>query len=253
MQSATYENGVGKLFIVPTPIGNLEDITLRALKTLRSVDYILTERKGTTIKLLRHYKISNKLVTYREDNHRTVARRVVRDIGLGKQVALVSEAGTPLLADPGLRLVNELFSEFVFKKGISPERVITVLPGASAVLTALVGFPLSTFRFMFVGYLPRKANERVTWLEKLIESARAIGSVVVAFESVHRLQETLRQLATLYKNGVRFRVGVAKELTKMYETRRWGDPEGILKWIEDSKRPDIIRGEFVLVLDPGEE
>ena len=214
---------------MPTPIGNLSDITLRALEVLKSVDTILAEDTRTSGFLLKHYEISKPLQSFHIFNeHKTLAGLIAR-LQQGEVMALISDAGTPGISDPGFLLVRE-----ALKAGLH----IDCLPGATALIPALVksGFP--TDRFVFEGFLPHKKG-RQTLLKKLSEEDRTI----VLYESPHRLIKTLEQLIEFF--GPDRMVSVSRELTKLHEETRTGTVKEVL---EHFKKKDI-KGEIVIVID----
>ena len=190
------------LFVVSTPIGNLGDITHRAVETLRASDVVLAEDTRRTGMLLRHLGISTRLVSAHEHNEAARASTVVAMLGEGKQVSLVSDAGTPLLSDPGARIVRE-----VVEAGFD----VVPIPGASALLSALVGSGIEADAFTFHGFPPRKGPERTELLEEVASSRRAS----VLYESPNRVARLLTDLAGAA--GAERRVAVARELTKMHE------------------------------------
>jgi 16S rRNA (cytidine1402-2'-O)-methyltransferase len=221
----TTEAPVGRLVVCPTPIGNLEDVTLRVLGALRDADVVACEDTRHTRVLLDRHGISARLVSLHEHNERERARELVARIRGGEVVALVSDAGTPLVSDPGFALVRECLAAGV---------ALEVLPGPSAVLTALVASGLPTESWRFVGFLPRKAAER----ERLLERAE---ETLVAFESPRRLAATLAQLAALDPERP---LAVCRELTKIHEEVRRGSAAELA----DHYRESAARGEVVVVV-----
>ena len=218
------------LYLVPTPIGNLEDITFRAVRILREVDLILAEDTRTTSKLLKHYEIRNALKSYHIHNeHREAERLTAQMADEGLVMALVSDAGTPGISDPGFLIVRA-----ALQKGL----VVECLPGATAFVPALVksGFP--TDRFAFEGFLPHKKG-RSTMMEKIADEERTI----VVYESPHRLMKTLDQLAVAC--GPERRISVSRELTKIYEETQTGPVEEVKKHFEKGN----IKGEIVIVIE----
>lgn len=225
----------GTLYIVATPIGNLEDITLRALRILRDeVAAVACEDTRQTQKLLTHYSIRKPLLSYHEHNEASRTTELIQMLRKGESVALVSDAGTPLLSDPGFRVVKA-----AVEAGI---RVVPV-PGATAVLAALTGSGLPTDSFLFLGFLPPKA----TALRKRLESAASEEATLVAYESPHRILETLTALEEIY--GVR-RMVLARELTKIHEEFLRGTAAEIRGQLQS--RPSI-KGEITLVIAGAEE
>jgi 16S rRNA (cytidine1402-2'-O)-methyltransferase len=215
----------GRLLVCATPIGNLEDVTLRVLATLREADIVACEDTRHTKVLLDRHGITAKLVSYHEHNERARAEELVARMRAGAVVALVSDAGMPLISDPGFLLVRACI-----EAGLPVE----VLPGPSAALTALVASGLPAERWRFVGFLPRKAAER----GRLLEQA---GEVLVAYESPRRLAATLEQLAGLDHGR---RLAVCRELTKLHEEVRRGTAAELAEYY--AANPP--RGEVVLVV-----
>lgn len=218
----------GKLYLVPTPIGNLKDITLRALEVLRSVDVIAAEDTRQTLKLLNHYEIKKALVSYHKFNENSKGEDIVSMLIEGKQVAVVSDAGTPGISDPGSVIVTKCI-----EKGIAFE----VLPGATAVTTALVYSGLDTTKFMFKGFIPRENKEKNPFIEEIKGSKETL----IFYEAPHRLRETLGFL--MEKLGDR-PMAICRELTKLHEEIL---RLNISEAIEHYQRVEP-RGEYVLVV-----
>jgi 16S rRNA (cytidine1402-2'-O)-methyltransferase len=221
------------LYVVPTPIGNLGDITLRSLDILRSVDTILAEDTRTTSHLLKHYEISKPLHSFHIFNEHKVLKGVIDRLKKGERMALVSDAGTPGISDPGFLLVRE---------ALLSEISIECLPGPTAFVPALIksGFP--TDRFVFEGFLPHKKG-RQTALQQIAAEERT----VILYESPHRLLKTLEQLRDLA--GTERRVSVSRELTKIYEETRTGPVGEVLAYFSQSE----VKGEIVIVIDGKKE
>jgi 16S rRNA (cytidine1402-2'-O)-methyltransferase len=226
----TAARAAGGLYLVATPIGNLGDITLRALETLAGVDVVACEDTRITRRLTERYGITAELTPYHEHNAATARPKILRRLEQGGSVALVSDAGTPLISDPGFKLVRE---------ACAAGHAVIALPGASSVLTALSVAALPTDRFFFEGFLPPKQTARRA---RLAELAR-IDATLVLFESGNRMQETLTDLAEIM--GAR-EAAICRELTKMHEevTRA---PLAELAAAADNLE---TRGEFVLVIAP---
>lgn len=221
------------LYLVPTPIGNLADITLRALEVLKSVDIILAEDTRTSGFLLKHYEISRPLQSFHIFNeHKTLAGLIER-MKKGEIMALVSDAGTPGISDPGFLLVRE---------ALKAELVVDCLPGPTALIPALVksGFP--TDRFVFEGFLPHKKG-RQTLLKKLAEEERTI----LLYESPHRLLKTVEQVIEYF--GAERRVSVSRELTKMHEETFTGTAHEVYAHFSAKE----VKGEIVIVIDGKKE
>ncbi|MBV9530896.1 MAG: 16S rRNA (cytidine(1402)-2'-O)-methyltransferase [Bradyrhizobium sp.] len=220
----------GGLYLVATPIGNLSDITLRALQTLAGVDVIACEDTRITRKLTERFCISAQLTPYHEHNAAAARPKLLRRLGQGEAVALVSDAGTPLVSDPGFKLVREACAGSYF---------VTALPGASAVLAALSVAALPTDRFFFAGFLPPKRTARRA---RLVELAR-VDATLVIFESANRLKETIADLAETM--GPR-EAAICRELTKMHEEVVRAKLAELAARAEELK----TRGEIVLVIAP---
>jgi 16S rRNA (cytidine1402-2'-O)-methyltransferase len=219
------------LHIVATPIGNLGDISLRALSTLAAADAILCEDTRVTKVLLAHYGITTPLLAYHEHNAAEMQPKVLARLAEGQALALVSDAGTPLVSDPGYRLVEA---------AVAATHPITAVPGASAVLAALVLAGLPSDRFFFEGFLPAKSGERRRRTREIAD----IPATLVFFEAPHRVAETLVDLAAIL--GAR-PAAVARELTKKFETIRRGTLVDLAAQFNTEKPP---KGEIVLVVGP---
>ncbi len=220
---------MAKLYIVPTPIGNLEDITLRAINVLKSVDFILAEDTRTSSHLMRHLGIEKPMHSHHKFNEHATVGRVVESIAAGKDVALVSDAGTPGISDPGFLLVRRCVEE-----GIE----VVTLPGPTALIPALVqsGFPCD--RFCFEGFLPQKKG-RMKRLEELSSETRTI----IFYESPYRVVKCLEQIAETF--GTERRVAVVREITKKFEeTVRGSVTEAIAHF-----KAHEPKGEFVIVVE----
>jgi 16S rRNA (cytidine1402-2'-O)-methyltransferase len=217
----------GTLYIVSTPIGNLEDITLRALRILKEVDVILAEDTRNTGKLLAHYQIKNRMMSYYAHNESGRIPQVIEMLTSGQNLALVSDAGTPGISDPGYRLV---------KAAIQHNLSVVPIPGASALLAALVASGLPTNRFVFEGFLPRKKG-RQTKLRLLAEEP---GTIVI-YESAVRLQKTIQDIVNSLGNRY---IVISRELTKLYEEFFRGQAEDILAMLKNR----TLKGEVVLLI-----
>jgi len=221
----------GALLLVATPIGNLGDITSRALDALREADSIACEDSRVTGKLLRKYGIDTKRVVYHDHNAARMRPRLLRELAAGKTIALVSDAGTPLISDPGYKLVRDV---------IAADIPLTFLPGPSAVITALVLSGLPPDRFFFGGFLPVKSEAR----RGEIERVASLAATLLFFESPRRLAATLRQLADIL--GAR-EAAVIREATKLYEEVRRGSLEELAAFYTQAGPP---KGEVVLAIGP---
>ena len=224
------DNDLGTLYVVATPIGNLQDLSPRAARLLGEVGLIAAEDTRHTARLLRHLGLSVPLLSLHEHNEAARVDQLDGRLQQGENVALVSDAGTPLISDPGFVLVRELR-----RRG----RRIVPVPGACALVTALSAAGLPTDRFLFQGFLPAKASARRQRLEALLERAETL----VFYESPHRIRATLADIAMLF--GARH-VVLARELTKAFETFLDGDAGSLLAYMEAD--PDQARGEFVIML-----
>jgi len=217
------------LYIVATPIGNLEDITLRALRVLREADMVLAEDTRKTGFLLAHFEIKKPLVSFFEHSEIKKIPWVIEELKKEKKIALVSDAGTPTLSDPGYRLVREC------KKENLP---VEVIPGASSVTAALSGTSVPHDKFIFLGYLPRKHNERI----KLIGKLKGIEAAIVFFESPFRIVSALKDISEVAGN---IKIAIARELTKKFEEIIEMDINEAILHFEKTKP----KGEFVVILD----
>ena len=219
-----------KLYLVPTPIGNLEDITLRALRVLREeVDVILAEDTRTSGNLLKHYDISKPMQAFHLNNEHVVVERIAERIANGERMALVTDAGTPAISDPGFMLVRECI-----KKGVAVE----CLPGATAFVPALVNSGLAADHFIFEGFLPHKKG-RQTKIKQIVENEYT----TILYESPFRLVKTLEQLAEAA--SPERKVSVARELTKIHEENVRGTLEEVIKYFKQKE----VKGEIVIILE----
>lgn len=219
---------MGTLFLVPTPVGNMEDITARALRTLRECDLILAEDTRTSGNLLRHFEISKPMLSYHKFNEHQTVQSVVDRLKAGETIALVSDAGTPGISDPGFLVARE-----AIKEGIE---VIT-LPGATAFVPALVSSGLPCDRFCFEGFLPQKKG-RMTRIETLKDETRTM----IFYESPHRVVKALEQIGSVF--GMDRQVSACREISKIHEESVRGSIEEVLAHFSQVEP----RGEFVLVV-----
>lgn len=225
--------GKGILYICPTPIGNLEDITLRTLRVLREVDLIAAEDTRHTIKLLNHYDIKKPLISYHEHNKKEKGELLIEKLNSGLDIGLVTDAGMPGISDPGEDIIR-----LAIENGIE----VIGLPGPTASITALVVSGLPTDKFVFEGFLPSKRRDRTRELERLKEEERTI----ILYEAPHRILDLLKDMGEVLGNR---QISISRELTKMYEeTFRGTILEAIDKF--SGEKP---RGEFVLVLKGAEK
>lgn len=233
MSSQTEHPGCGCLYLVATPIGNLEDISLRALRTLKEADLIACEDTRQTLKLLSHFEIRKPLESYHEHNEMTRAPELIVRMEEGARVALVSDAGTPVISDPGHRLVSLCLRH---KLAVIP------IPGPSAIVAALAACGLPSEEFTFLGFLPARPAERRRRLQQLASEPRSL----VFYEAPHRISATLRDAFDILGNR---HAAVARELTKIHEEFLRGQIADLLRAFEE-KQP---RGEITLVIGPPEE
>ena len=218
----------GKLYLCATPIGNLEDITFRVLRTLKEVDLIAAEDTRNSIKLLNHFEIKTPMTSYHEYNKIEKAYKLVEKLQEGKSIALITDAGTPGISDPGEELVR-----ICYENGIE----VTSLPGPAACITALTMSGLPTRRFAFEAFLPRDKKERARVLEELAQESRTM----IVYEAPHHLLKTLKELYEVLGNR---ELTVCKELTKRYENATKTTFEDVIKFYEDNEP----KGEYVLVI-----
>ena len=219
---------MGKLYIVPTPIGNLEDITLRAIRVLKEVDLILVEDTRTSGKLLKHFDITVPMQSHHMHNEHKMVDRIVDRLKSGESIALISDAGTPAISDPGFLLTRAC---------IQNNLEVDCLPGATAFVPALVNSGLPNDKFVFEGFLPIKKG-RQTRLELLAEESRTM----IFYESPHKLIKTLNQFGIYF--GEDRQISISRELTKMYEETVRGTISEVLEYFT-TKPP---KGEFVIVV-----
>jgi 16S rRNA (cytidine1402-2'-O)-methyltransferase len=227
-------NELGTLYIVATPIGNLEDITLRALRILKEVDYVLCEDTRTTQNLLNKYEIKTKTMSYHAHSTENKESVILNLLKNGKNLALVSDAGTPCISDPGVMLVAHIKKEFGGDVAVVP------IPGPSALISALSASGVSSAEFVFLGFLPHKKG-RETLFKEIANSKR----VIVFYESTHRIMKTL---TSLMEHAPSFKIVIGRELTKQFEEFVEGTPEEVLNYFTVNN--DKQRGEFVVIVEP---
>lgn len=227
------EKLTGTLYVVPTPIGNLEDITFRAIKTLQDVDVIAAEDTRNTRKLLHYFDIHTDMISYHEHNKLSKGEELLQRLKNGESIAVVSDAGMPAISDPGEELV---------KSAVDADYPVVVLPGANAALCALIGSGLPAKEFLFYGFLPRKQKEKKTVLKRM-ESLRA---TLLFYESPYRLLETLSDLQQHLGDR---KVTVARELTKKFESYIRGYTSEVVVWAQENK----VKGECCIVVEGTEE
>ncbi len=222
------KNNFGKLYIVSTPIGNIKDITFRAIEVLESVDYIVCENPNNSKKLLNHYNINKKLIQLNAIIEENNTSNILNLLKNGNNIAYISDAGTPCISDPGQILVSNAIKEKI---------EVSVIPGASAILTSLVGSGLNIFNFTFVGFLSNKSGTRLNQLKELSK----INSTLVIYESSHRILDTIKDIKQTFNNDLN--ICIAKELTKIHE-----------EYIRDkianiSLDKEKVKGEFVILIE----
>jgi len=221
------------LYLVATPIGNLADITLRALEALKDSDYILCEDTRHSSVLLNHYEIKKSLKSYHKFNEASMEDRVIEDLRSGKTISLISDAGTPCISDPGFRMVKRCQEE---------EIAITTLPGPCAAIQALTSSGLDSQRFQFIGFLPRKSGE----LKSTLIDVFLYEGTTICYESPNRLKATLKMIDELSPNNM---VAVCREMTKKFEETKKGTASELIAHWNDRN----VKGEIVLVISPKEK
>ena len=228
-QKSYTENGIGTLYLVPTPIGNLEDMTFRAVRILKEVDLVACEDTRVTQKLLNHFEIDTPKISYHEHNVHSKTNELVHDLLEGKDIAQVSDAGMPSISDPGVELVAAAVAQNI---------PVVPLPGANAALTALIASGLTPQPFTFYGFLSRKKSD----LNKELENLKNKPETLMFYESPHRLTSFLKELATIF--GEERQVVLARELTKRYEEFIRGTAKEVYEWAKETE----LRGEFVVLV-----
>jgi 16S rRNA (cytidine1402-2'-O)-methyltransferase len=223
----------GKLLLVPTPIGNLDDMTFRAIKELKEADLIAAEDTRQTRKLCNYFEIDKPLVSYHEHNKRESGQKLIAQIMEGKTVALVSDAGMPCISDPGQELVQQCVEEQI---------TVIPLPGANAALTALIASGISTDQFLFYGFLPRSKKDK----RKQLEHMRYIRETIIFYESPHRLKETVKVMSDVFGDR---RMSISRELTKKFEEFTRGSIDELLKFVTDND----ARGEYCIIVEGSKE
>ena len=221
----------GEIYLVATPIGNLSDISMRAIETLKNVDIIACEDTRNTIRLLNHFEIKGYLTSYHEYNKIDKAYELCEKVKEGNNIAFVSDAGMPAISDPGYELVD-----IAYKEGLE----VTVVPGASAVVSALAISGISSRRFAFEGFLPADKNEKKEILTELSQESRTL----ILYEAPHRLLKTLKELFEYMGNR---NIAIVREITKLHEEVLRGKLADIIADYESEKI--AIRGEYVLVIE----
>lgn len=231
-QQKSYKETKGQLYLIPTPIGNLEDMSYRAIRMLKEADIIAAEDTRNTKKLCNYFEITTPVISYHEHNKENSGKKILRLLEEGQIIALVSDAGMPTIADPGYELVVE---------AIEQRLSVIPLPGANAALTALIASGIETHPFYFYGFLQRQKKEK----KKELLLLQKIPSTILLYESPHRLKETLVLIKEILGNR---KITLCRELTKIYEEFIRGTVEEVIEWANQEE----IRGEFCLVIEKGE-
>ncbi|MFD0942514.1 16S rRNA (cytidine(1402)-2'-O)-methyltransferase [Savagea faecisuis] len=226
----SFEREDGVLYLVPTPIGNLEDMTFRAIRILKEVDWIAAEDTRNTMKLCHHFEIDTPMMSTHEHNEMESREQIVKKLHNGENIALVSDAGTPCISDPG---------QYVVQAVIEAGLPVVPLPGANAAVTALIASGLTPQPFLFYGFLSRKKKEREQQMQDVLNRSES----VILYESPHHLKQTLDDLKKWMHEGRR--IVLARELTKRYEQWIRGTIGEVVQWAEDGE----VRGEFCLVIE----
>ncbi|WP_220740975.1 16S rRNA (cytidine(1402)-2'-O)-methyltransferase [Leuconostoc miyukkimchii] len=229
-QQKSFEQGeTGTLFLVPTPIGNLQDMTPRAIETLKQVDLIAAEDTRHTQQLLNHFDIKTKQTSFHEHNWQNKLQSIIIDLQNGKNIAQVSDAGMPSISDPGKELVSA---------AVEVGLTVVPIPGATAGITALIASGLVPQPFYFYGFLQRKSSDQIAELQQL----STIRDTIIFYESPHRIKKTLENIQKIM--GEERRVVLARELTKRYEEFLRGTTKELVEWAQNNE----IRGEFVMMI-----
>lgn len=223
------EDNKGILYLVPTPIGNLEDMSFRAVRIMKEADYIAAEDTRNTRKLCNHFEIETPIVSYHEHNRMVSGAKLIEKLKAGAKIALVSDAGMPTISDPGFELVVEATNQ---------EIAVVPLPGANAALTSLIASGIATQPFYFYGFLSRQKKER----KKELESLKRQQATMIFYESPHRLKETLQQIEEIL--GGR-QMTLCRELTKRFEEFIRGTTSELVNWANHGE----VRGEFCIIIE----
>ncbi len=226
-KSSYKEDSFGKLYLVPTPIGNLDDMTFRAIDTLKKVDYILCEDTRESMKLLKYFDINKKLVACHEYNEDKIKDSIINDLKIGKNIGLITDQGSPIISDPGYILTRE-----VVKNNIS----VISLPGATAFVPALSSSGIAPSPFLFYGFLKNKQSK----LKEELKSLKNLKYTIVFYESVHRIENTLKLMYEIFGNR---NISISREISKLHEEIFYGTLEEAVSDYKDKK------GEFVIVVE----
>ena len=226
----------GQINIVSTPIGNLKDITLRAIETLKSVDLILAEDTRIAKKLLNHFSINNTLESFNDKNEDLKNENLIKDLKEGKNIAIISDAGTPLISDPGFKLIRSAREESI---------KVTPIPGCTALIAGLSASGISSDKFTFLGFLPRTKIKRRKNLRQLLHKQETL----IFFESVHRIGSTIADMKELF--GQERKAVLCKEITKIYESFIGNNFKEITDYIKEHQ--DKLKGEFTIIVEGNRE
>lgn len=226
----------GQINIVSTPIGNLKDITLRAIETLKSVDLILAEDTRIAKKLLNHFSINNTLESFNDKNEDLKNENLIKDLKEGKNIAIISDAGTPLISDPGFKLIRSAREESI---------KVTPIPGCTALIAGLSASGISSDKFTFLGFLPRTKIKRRKNLRQLVHKQETL----IFFESVHRIGSTIEDMKDLF--GQERKAVLCKEITKIYESFIGNNFMEITDYIKEHQ--DKLKGEFTIIVEGNRE
>ena len=226
----------GQINIVSTPIGNLKDITLRAIETLKSVDLILAEDTRIAKKLLNHFSINNTLESFNDKNEDLKNENLIKDLKEGKNIAIISDAGTPLISDPGFKLIRSARKENI---------KVTPVPGCTALIAGLSASGISSDKFTFLGFLPRTKIKRRKNLRQLVHKQETL----IFFESVHRIESTITDMKELF--GIERKAVLCKEITKIYESFIGNNFMEIADYIKEHQ--DKLKGEFTIIVEGNRE
>jgi 16S rRNA (cytidine1402-2'-O)-methyltransferase len=227
------ENSIGALYVIATPIGNLEDITFRAVRILKEVDYIICEDSSHSLKLLNHFGITNKLIVYNDHSFNKDRNKIVEHLLLGKKLALISDAGTPLISDPGFKLISRLHELNI---------QIIPIPGASSVIAALSVAGIPTDKFLFLGFLPNNSKKS----EIMLNRYKDINASLVLFESPKRVKALLSSILQVLGNR---KACLVRELTKIHEEIVYDDVANLYETYKDQK----VKGEIVILIEGNTE
>jgi 16S rRNA (cytidine1402-2'-O)-methyltransferase len=222
-------NGKGTLYLVATPIGNLDDMTFRAVNILKEVDWIAAEDTRQTRKLLTHFEISTRLVSYHDHNKESSGTELIRLLNEGASIALVSDAGTPVISDPGYELVIQAIDNTIS---------VVPIPGANAAINALIGSGINPRQFSFIGFLPRGKKS----IDLQLETLKVHQETLIFYESPHRIAKTLERMITIWGNR---KAVLVRELTKKFEEWTRGTLESCLDWVNEHG----TKGEYCLVIE----